>query len=448
MATIDTDIAIIGAGSVGIAVAFYLKQFKPELRVVLIDEAQPMALTSAASGENYRNWWPHPVMKQFMERSIELFSDLNKQANREIVVSSNGYLLATREAQPADLLDNLQQTFSDDGELRHHSHATSYQNAISDSSTGIDILQSGEQISRCFNDFDKSVQTLVHIRQGGSISAHHLGSFMLRQFKTGGGVFHTGSVRQIEKLQNFRIHTDTDTTPGQINAEVVVNAAGPFSQLISSMLGVALPIENTLQQKIAFADEHSAIDRQLPFTIDLDPQTINWSDDEREAIAQDESLAKFAHPMPGSIHCRPDGGINGKRIKLGWAYNSDTSEPMRNPPLDDHFPEIVLRGASRLHNALSTYTNGFPRDFTHYGGYYTLTRENWPLMGATDLPGYFIATAMSGFGSMAACAAGELTALSVIGKHVPDYAAALSLQRYQDHHLMQEINSLQSKGIL
>ena len=68
------DIAVIGAGSIGIAVAYYLKQLRPTLSVALIDERQPMSLTSAASGENYRNWWPHPVMKQFMDHSIALLS--------------------------------------------------------------------------------------------------------------------------------------------------------------------------------------------------------------------------------------------------------------------------------------------------------------------------------------------------------------------------------------
>ena len=39
---------------------------------MLIDAGQPMGLTSAASGENYRNWWPHPVMTEFTDRSIAL----------------------------------------------------------------------------------------------------------------------------------------------------------------------------------------------------------------------------------------------------------------------------------------------------------------------------------------------------------------------------------------
>ena len=62
MAPDSTDVAIIGAGSVGIAVAYYLVVDHGLTDIVLVEAGDPMALTSAQSGENYRNWWPHPVM--------------------------------------------------------------------------------------------------------------------------------------------------------------------------------------------------------------------------------------------------------------------------------------------------------------------------------------------------------------------------------------------------
>lgn len=58
---------VIGAGIIGIATAYYPKKHKPSLNVILLDSDQPMALTSAQSGENYRNWWSHPVMTAFTD---------------------------------------------------------------------------------------------------------------------------------------------------------------------------------------------------------------------------------------------------------------------------------------------------------------------------------------------------------------------------------------------
>ena len=65
-------------------------------------------------------------------------------------------------------------------------------------------------------------------------------------------------------------------------------------------------------------------------------------------------------PMPGAIHCRPDGGERGRWIKLGWAYNKEPSQPTADLPTDGNFPEIVLRGASRLNPACAPTTAGCP----------------------------------------------------------------------------------------
>ena len=65
------------------------------------------------------------------------------------------------------------------------------------------------------------------------------------------------------------------------------------------------------------------------------------------------------------------------------------------------------------------------------GGYYTKTRENRPLIGPTSVPGAYLIGALSGYGLMASCAAGELLAAHVSGTELPAYASAFSLDRYQ-----------------
>ncbi|MCP1911237.1 hypothetical protein J2R96_003717 [Bradyrhizobium elkanii] len=99
--------------------------------------------------------------------------------------------------------------------------------------------------------------------------------------------------------------------------------------------------------------------------------------------------------MPGSIHCRPDGGDHGEWINLGWTFNAEQiTEPVREPELNPYFPEVVLRAASRLQPKLAHYLGALPRDRVHYGGYYPMTRENWPLIGAAETPSVFLATAL------------------------------------------------------
>ena len=163
-------------------------------------------------------------------------------------------------------------------------------------------------------------------------------------------------------------------------------------------------------------------------------------------------MAWLTKPIPGVTHCRPDGGDAGSWVKLGWAYNSEVSEPQQdlaNEPLfNSQFPEIVLRGAAALNPSLKKYTESFPTRWTHYGGYYPMTPENWPLIGPQGIPGSFVVGALSGFGSMSACAAGSIAAAWIAGGELPCYAKQLCPARYDDQNLMTQIQSVANKGIL
>ena len=56
--------------------------------------------------------------------------------------------------------------------------------------------------------------------------------------------------------------------------------------------------------------------------------------------------------------------------------------------------------------------------------------------------------ALSGFGSMAACAAGSLCAKWMTGEELPAYAEHLSLSRYANQPLMAELRELGETGAL
>ncbi|MEO8714865.1 MAG: hypothetical protein ABI369_07620 [Acetobacteraceae bacterium] len=122
--------------------------------------------------------------------------------------------------------------------------------------------------------------------------------------------------------------------------------------------------------------------------------------------------------------------------------------PVPHPPLDPHFPDIVLCTASRLNPALRIYVGRLPRKAIHYGGYYAMTRENWPLIGPMRTHGAFVAGALSGFGTMAACATGALCGSWIDEAELPSYAQALSLGRYDDAARMAELTASTDKGVL
>ena len=129
------DVLVIGAGIVGISCAYYLQLSSPQTTVILVDSGQPMALTSAQSGENYRNWWPHPVMTAFTEHSINLMEDLAVQNNNVLNMTRRGYALATRENNTDTLIGELLQGYSqqnnDAVRIHEETSGLSYRPALS-----------------------------------------------------------------------------------------------------------------------------------------------------------------------------------------------------------------------------------------------------------------------------------------------------------------------------
>ena len=448
---------VIGAGIAGIATAYYLSR-RPEIaRITIVDRGQPMAFTSAQSGENYRNWWPHPVMTAFTDLSISLMEEIARASSNAICMTRRGYALATRRTDIGELVDALHDGYAAaaDDALRFHgtSDGDGYVPPTSAdwhaAPDGVDILTNRDLIRRIFPSYDPAVATVLHVRRAGDVDASRLGQWMLEAARDADTRRLTGTVEAVSAT-NGGFEAEVATADGSccIGADLVFNAAGPFVARIGRMIGYDLAVRNVRQQKIAFEDRHGAVPRDLPFSIDLDGQEIDWDEDDRAMLCGDESVAWLAGPMPGGIHCKPEGTERGTWVKLGWAYSTDAVDPLWEPELDDRFPEVVLRGASRLNPGLKVYYERLPRTMSHYGGYYTMTKENWPLVGPVGPDGSFVVGALSGFGTMAACAAGYLAAALATGADVPGHAALLGLARYQDPGFVATLETIAHRSVL
>ncbi len=442
----SANITIIGAGIAGLAAAYYLTAFRKQ-RVCIIDAGQPMSFTSAQSGDNYRNWWPHEVMTRFTDYSIDLLEEINEKSGNRINMNRSGYLLATREENIDDLMAQLHRGYGSDAAsaIRIHEGAgQAYLASLANPTTGVDLIDR-EIIGTAWPHFNEQVKNIVHIRRAGDIDGQQLGQYMLEKARERGAVLVKGEVTGIDVNAGFTVHLDNDK---KIRSNQLLCAAGPFVNRVLGFMGETLPLENILQQKLAFEDVLSAVPRDQPFAVDLDSRGLDWTDEEREMLETDDDFRWLGNVLPGGTHCRPEGGQRGKWVKLGWAFNETATRPDWVPPLDDMFPEIVLRGAARLVPALKQYFDRLPARRSHYGGYYTMTAENWPIIGPLKTPGAFVIGALSGFGSMAACAAGSLCAKWMRGGNLPAYAQQLSLSRYQNELLMAELKLLGEQGSL
>ena len=456
----SVEIAVIGAGFAGIAAAYYLCTQHKKSSVLLIDSRPPMSFTSAQSGDNYRNWWPHPTMVNFINYSTDLMESIALESPDVMRMTRRGYALTTHRTDIDDLIAELHAGYGEveSDLIRIHNGPTSNSYRSSDFSdwmtapTGVDVLSNRNLIRQTFPSFCNDVANVLHIRRAGDIDGQHMGQYMLQRIQQHGGKRLSARLRSIVRKQTFELEVERSDGNERISADVIVNAAGPFANDIAAMIGVDLPLRNVFQQKLAFDDNRNAISRTLPFSLDLDDQELDWTAEERGLLADDPDLAWLLNPILGGTHCRPEGGDKRTWVKLGWAFNRDPSEPQQELTNDPHFnpqfPELILRAASRLNPSLKQYCESFPDRWTHYGGYYPMTNENWPLIGPLGVDGAFITGALSGYGCMAACAAGSICASWIVDGDLPDYASQLSLARYDDDDLMAEIMNSPSKGIL
>jgi hypothetical protein len=219
-----------------------------------------------------------------------------------------------------------------------------------------------------------------------------------------------------------------------------------MSAQVAAMAGVDLPLFSELHLKVAFLDHLKVVPRHAPMIIWSDPQTLGWSEGEREALAE-QGRADVLGEMPAFCHGRPEGGTDSPYLLALWEYHGRVQEPVWPVPDDPLYPEVVMRGLATMVPGLRAYADRLPRAVVD-GGYYTKTAENRPLLGPAGPEGLHLASGMSGFGVMAAAAAGDLVARHVVGAPLPDYAPGFLLSRYEDADYVGSLASGSESGQL
>jgi glycine/D-amino acid oxidase-like deaminating enzyme len=251
--------------------------------------------------------------------------------------------------------------------------------------------------------------------------------YMLERAREKGARLLAGRVESVD-TRGGRVRSVT-VNGRRLETPRFVNAAGPFLAPVGALLGVTLPVFCERHAKVAFADELEALPRTAPMSIWIDPVRLPWSDDERSALTGEH--AHLLDQLPPGVHGRPEGAGESPIVLLIWTYDVGPVPPTFPPSFDPAYPEIAIRGISRMIPAFAKYFERLPRAFVD-GGYYTKTRENRFLAGPLPVEGAFVAGALSGYGLMASNVAGEIVADHVTGRTLPPYAPAFSLARYDD----------------
>jgi glycine/D-amino acid oxidase-like deaminating enzyme len=444
MAQAAKKIVICGAGIAGVAAAYYLAVEYGHDDVVLIEAGHPLSLTSDKSTEAYRNWWPGPdqAMTAFMNRSIDLIEALARATDNRIAMNRRGYLFATAEPSTAAGLEALALMAErlGSGPLRVHagpsgSYQASAASGFAEAPTGADIISDAALIRRHFPQLAPDTVAVLHARRAGWLSAQQLGMVMLERARAKGVKLLRARLVGVT-LAGGRVTAVEVEQEGErqsLPASEFVIAAGPMQKEIAALIGVDLPVFAERHLKISFQDRLGAVPRTSPMLIWLDRLYLPWSQEERAALAGEPETRWLLKEFPPGVHARPDGsGARGTLLVL-FNYAAGATDVIFPLPEAPHYAEIALRGAARMVPALAQYLGAGVRSFID-GGYYLKTRENRPLIGPLPVEGAYIAGAFSGFGVMAACAAGDLLARHISAEALPDYAPAFLLTRYGEPH--------------
>lgn len=440
--TAGASVVVVGAGIAGVSAAYHLtvKQGVPD--VVIVDPRPPLTLTSDKSTECYRNYWPNAPMVGLVNRSIDIFEELSEASGDAFGLTRRGYLFVTARSDELDRMMEGARVSSSlgAGPVRVHPGPEPY----GPQTDGFDLLDAA-MLQEQFPYITADAVGALHVRRAGWFSAQQLGAWMLDQAKEAGLRHLMDEVAAIDAVGD-RVRSVSLAGGETLGTDAVVNAAGPLAPKVARMVALDLPVFAELHIKVAFKEHLGIVPRDAPMIIWSDPQRIDWTAEEREALAE-EGRADLLGEMPIFCHGRPEGGPDSPYLLALWEYHGDVREPTWPIPDDPLYPEAVMRGMTTMVPELRRYLEHLPQSAVD-GGYYSKTRENRPLIGPAGPDGFHLMAGMSGFGVMVSAGAGELLAAHVTGTELPGYADAFRLSRYEDPGYMAEIDMGSDSGQL
>jgi glycine/D-amino acid oxidase-like deaminating enzyme len=432
----SADVVICGAGIAGVAAAYHLAVRQKIRNVILIDEREPLTLTSDKGTQGYRNWWPGPddTMLRMVSRSIDLMEESARECGNAFRMNRRGYLFATADPAQVDRLETTAREVSafGMGPLRTHRDVKSYEPAtgegFEDRPVGADLLLD-DAARAAFPYLASETIAALHIRRAGWINGLALGGHLLRQAVASGVTVVRDAVKGVDTTGG-RVRGVKLASGETIETSRCVVAAGPCLPDFAKMLGLELPVFHELHAKLTMRDTERAVPRDAPFVIWSDGMTLEWSDADAKELGKTEEGRRLLEPLPGGVHARPVDLTHGDELYAIWTFETDVRPYVWPPSFDQRYGEAVLRGCARMIPAMKPYVG--KKVGVVDGGYYCKTPENRPLIGPLPVEGAFVIGALSGSGLMAAHASAELVSQHVAGATLPDYARWFLPKRYED----------------
>lgn len=360
-----SDIVIIGAGIVGVATAWFLRQ--RGVNTVILDGAPDLGCrTTAMAAHCIRAQFSESENIAMMAESLDFYERFGEHCglasqHSPIDLCQQGYLFVSTDPADrpafAERVDRQRQAGLDDVELLDGDDARSRYPWLSNQ-----IVAATYRARDGWIDSRKAVEILAATSRAP--------------------VYLAVRVERIEITQG-RV-TGIETNAGRIATDTVILAAGPFSRSLSPE---PLPIALWRRQRVIVA-ANDAIPPEAPVTIDANT----------------------------GAHWRPHrgGGL------MAWAQAENDAEATWPVTPDPAFTDLVLRSENGV-GRIAPFWRDLAHDLANEdiqltAGQYTMTPDHRPLIGpARQTEGLFLHTGYSGHGIMGSPAGARRLAEIITG---------------------------------
>jgi sarcosine oxidase, subunit beta len=342
-------VVIIGGGVIGTATAFYLAKHGIS-NVAVLEKDYLSSGSTGRCGGGIRQQWSERMNVRLAIRSVEHFKRFDSEVGFDIEYNQGGYLLLA----------------CTDEEVLSFEKNTSMQQE-----EGLDVeLLSREETARIFPFMNLTdVKAAAYCPSDGHANPHLTTFAYARAAQRMGAdiLIHTSAKRIL--TENGRI-TGILTDRGEIEAEVVVNAAGGYSHEVGRMAGIDLPTESYKHQ--IFVTE--------PLEHFMDPLVISF---EKNFYIRQTKSGNFIMGQGDKAE------LPGHDITPTWRFLREMTGKM--PGFFPFLSDIrILR---------------------HWAGLYNMSPDALPIIDRScEIEDFYCAIGFSGHGFMLAPAVGEAIA--------------------------------------
>ncbi|MEM0492782.1 MAG: FAD-dependent oxidoreductase [Candidatus Thermoplasmatota archaeon] len=366
------DVVIIGGGVNGCSLAYQLS--KRGLKVVLCEKSVLCSGATGRCGAGIRQQWSTRENIELSIASVKIFEGLEKELGRSIGFRQGGYLIIIH----------------DEGEMQQAEDNVSLQRSL-----GLDVfIIPPERITDIF--------PLADIKGMRSIGATfcptdgHADPFKTTYAYADAARRNKAKIYQFTEVTGFKTNQGVIekviTTRGSIKTNLVVNAAGPHSRELASMLGVKLPI-TPLKKEILVTERIKRI---------FDAMVISFRDG-----------VYFSQQSEGQIL----GGVPIPNEKPGY-YTEPTFRFLVR------MSKTLIRYAPALHQV---------RVVRQWTGFYDMSPDARPILGEVPgVKGFLQCNGFSGHGFMLSPMVTRILTDYITEGKIPEVLERLSVKRFTE----------------